>query len=89
VRTTRVSVALVVLAGALAAALYLGRRDVGVTETRPLKGDNAGYLVAGKSGIVHVRVLRHPAWETPVAVVVALGGLAVAIHTVRVGRPLR
>jgi hypothetical protein len=83
---TRTAAALVVLAATLATALYLRQRDVWTTETHTLKGDNAGFLVAGEAGIVHVRVLRHPSWETPAALVLALGGIAVAVVAVGLRR---
>jgi hypothetical protein len=70
----RLAIAIGVIAIALAGALYLHQRQV-LVGVVPSPGYNS--LYADPTG--GVAVYQHPAWEDPLAVLVALGGIAVAV----------
>lgn len=70
----RMALAIAVIAVAWAAAIYVHQRHF-VT-------DNCGYLPDSNCG----SVTHHPSWEDPAAVLLALGGVAVAVGIVATGR---
>jgi hypothetical protein len=72
----RLATALAVVAVACAAAVYLHQRTVRV-------GSPAGVIFTSKEPVatlpnIAIPAYRHPSWEDPVAVLIALGGLAIA-----------
>jgi hypothetical protein len=81
----RLAAALVVIAITWSGAVYIHQRTVRV-------GSPAGVTFFQSKGPVAtlpnlaIPVYRHPSWEDPVAVLIALGGLAIAGGIVTYGR---
>ena len=80
----RFAVAIAVIAVTLAAAVYIHQRHTWAsagTSVQTFKSGD-GY-VTGTDTLT--RVSQHPSWEDPVAVLLAIGGVAVAVGIVATG----
>jgi hypothetical protein len=77
----RYAIAIGVIAIALAGAVYVHQRHITRTIVVATSSSGLPYAQTGYS-----EEGFHPAWEDPVAVLIALGGLAVAVGVVATGR---
>jgi len=76
----RLATAVAVIAVALSTAVYVHQRHVWTSTVTSVQSKSGDGAVTGRD--TFARVSHRPAWEDPAAVLIAIGGLAVAARLV-------